>query len=264
MFIPHHAIKSTLIAVSLALGTFSLNAQAALISYTSNGADLVYSTVSDVTWTKDANLFKTMYDADNTLISKIAAVTPTYNDSWYGLQTISDGALGGDDSDDFNTSNGRATWWGALAFVNYLNHISYAGSTSWYLPTASYGYDDVFNNTTNGTAKGDELLELFYGELGGTAGGIIANISTFDTTTFDNERFVYWIGTEYASDYTEVYRFATDTGGIGTMYKSFQFYAWAVSPGQIAAVPEPESVAMLLFGLGVIGATLRRRQQQSV
>ena len=34
----------------------------------------------------------------------------------------------------------------------------------------------------------------------------------------------------------------------------------AISPGVVAAVPEPESYAMLLTGLGVMGAIVRRRK----
>ncbi|MBI5660065.1 MAG: PEP-CTERM sorting domain-containing protein [Nitrosomonadales bacterium] len=41
-------------------------------------------------------------------------------------------------------------------------------------------------------------------------------------------------------------------------------FAWAVRPGQsvVAAVPEPEMVAMLLAGLGVLGFTARRSRNR--
>lgn len=244
--------KPTAFAAALLLG--SLNAQAALTSYTNDGVDLVYSSVSDVTWTKDANLFKTMYDADNTLISKIAAVTPSYNDPSYGLQTISDSSVKSGDYDDFNTSNGLVSWWGALAFVNYLNHISYGGSTQWYLPTVantSIGYTPP----TNGTTKGDELPELFYSELGGNVASSIPN-----TATFDNEQaYVYWSGTEYAPYLGGAWYFRTNNGFQDVNLKDFRIYAWAVSPGMISSIPEADTTAMLLAGLGVMGAVLRRR-----
>lgn len=38
-------------------------------------------------------------------------------------------------SNDFNTTNGTMTWWGAMAWVNYLNARNYGGSTQWALPT---------------------------------------------------------------------------------------------------------------------------------
>lgn len=45
---------------SLILGGISLNAQAALTRYSSQGVELVYSSLGDVTWTRDGNLFGTL------------------------------------------------------------------------------------------------------------------------------------------------------------------------------------------------------------
>lgn len=259
--------KPAALAASLLLGTLSLNAHATLTSYTSDGKDLVYSSVSNVTWTKDANLFKTMYDADNTLVSKILAVSSTYDDpAWSGIQTLTE--------DDFYSGKGRTvfggmTWWGALFFVNYLNHISYGGSNQWYLPTVANipSRLGVFT-TPNGTAKGDELVELFYQELGGTDfypkwpwGTPIPN-----TANFDNFRaFGFWSGTEYAlgpkNEWWQAWQFVTYSAALSVSPKYYlDYYAWAVSPGQVAAVPEPESVALLLAGLGVVGGVVRRRK----
>jgi hypothetical protein len=36
-------------------------------------------------------------------------------------------------------------------------------------------------------------------------------------------------------------------------------YAWAVRPGDVAAVPEPETYSMLLAGLGMMGWAVRRK-----
>ncbi|ABE49390.1 MULTISPECIES: DUF1566 domain-containing protein [Methylobacillus] len=238
--------KPALLASALLFA--SINVHAELTSYNPNGVELVYSSVSDVTWTKDANLFKTLYDADNTLIDKIIAVTPTFNDPHFGLQTI--------DASDFNTSNGRVSWWGGFAFVDYLNSVNYGGSDQWRLPTvvnAQAGY----NTPTNGTAAGDELPELFYQELGGIQGKAIP-----DTDMFDNEQsWTYWTGTEHASLDTFAWAFYTS---IGNQYffsrNNFQFHVWAVTPGLVAAVPEASTYAMLLAGLGVLGAVARRRR----
>ncbi len=184
--------KQHILAVSLLLDAASFNAHAALIS--STGADnvgLVYSSESNVTWTQDANLLKTLYDSDNSVISQIAAVTPTYKDPFYGLQTI--------DPDDFNTGTGQMSWWGGIAFVNYLSFINYGGSTQWRLPTVTdtgppgcwydfLGTDCGYNVDTNT----GELAKLYYDELGGVAGSPIPN-----TPTFNNEQAdVYWSGTE--------------------------------------------------------------------
>jgi hypothetical protein len=231
----------TLTGLSLLFSAAAFNANAALTGpYLGAGnVGLVYSSVSNVTWTQDANLFKTLYDADNTLVSQIAAVTPTYNDSYWGLQTI--------DASDFNTSDGQMTWLGGLAFASYLNSISYGGSNQWRLPTSNgiFGYD--------GTA-GNELGQLFYSELGGTAGNSIPN-----TATFNNEQAaVYWSGTEYAPPPLYAWYFLTSGGTQHLSAKLYHYYAWAVSPGQVPAVPVPGAV--WLMGSGLLGLlSLKRR-----
>lgn len=247
---PRSAIQSSLIAASFTLSAFSLNAQAALTSYkAAGGVDVVYSSVSDVTWTKDANLLGTL----------IAASTDANNNGTKDVieSIITTGATNGITvtAADF-TSSGQASWLGSLAYVSYLNSINYGGSNQWYLPTVantSFG----FNTATNGTTKGDELVELFYSELNGTAGSAIPN-----TTTFDNEKSSsYWSGTEYAPSPNSAWRFVTHSGTQDRNAKIIIiFYAWAVSPGQIAAVPEPQSMAMLMAGLAVLAGVGRRRR----
>lgn len=237
--------KPALLASALLFA--SINAQAELTSYNPNGAELVYSSISNVTWTKDANLLKSMYDADNTLIDKIIAVTPTYDDSVWGVQTIG--------ADNFNTANGTADWWGALAFVDYLNDISYGGSNEWRLPTVTYRLSGV-RSPGNGTEAGNELPELFYQELGGTA---YSNIPNSDT--FDNEQVgTYWTGSLFAANPNQAWNFNTSNGYQGTNIRGFENYVWAVTPGMVAAVPEANTTAMLLAGLGILGAVMRRRR----
>ncbi len=235
-------LKQPLLAIGVLLSATTFNAQASLTSYTgTDGAGLVYSSVSDVTWTQDANLFKTLYLSNANLVSQIAAVTPTYNDPNYGLQTI--------DAADFNTGNGRMSWWGAKAFVNYLNNINYGGSNQWRLPTVGSNLEPGYELTNN------ELSQLFYSELGGSATNIIP-----DSTTFSNEEaFFYWLDTENALYASDAWSFDTFDGGyLGAGSKTNHFYAWAVSPGQVPAVPVPSAV--WLMGSGLLGLLRLKRR----
>lgn len=257
-------VKFSYLAVALSLGTLSYNAQAALTSYNNEGVDLVYSSISDVTWTKDANLLETLYHQQgfNAVVNAIIAASPTVintpnGHSPTGTYTIS--------TSDFN-SNGETSWFGALAYVNYLNTISYGGSNQWYLPTVTSTVEG-FYTPTNGIAKGEELAELYYPELGSLGyldsnGNYQAGYGLKDSSNiFDNEQLdFYWYGTEEASNPYYAWVFDADDGSQeGGSGKHNLNYVWAVSSGQIAAVPEPEDLTMLLAGLGLLGGLLSRR-----
>jgi hypothetical protein len=246
-------IIKAILTASIAL--ISVNAQATLTSYNPNGVDLVYSSVSNVTWTKDGNLLGSLFASQgfNTVVNAIIVASPTisFKPNFYnptGTHNIS--------ISDFS-SNGSTTWFGALAYVDYLNSISYSGSNQWYLPTIaneSFGWNTSFN----GNAKGDELGELLYTELNGTIYNPIPN-----TIIFDNEQQnFYWSGTQYAPTPDDAWVFSTSSGIQGIRPQYYQFYAWAVSPGQVtaAAVPEPENLAMLLAGLSLLGVAVRRNK----
>lgn len=264
----------------------SLNVQATLTSYKNEGADLVHSSVSNVTWTKDANLFATMANAkgfDN-LVNAIIAASPVIHDSpnIYDFPVPNSGARTLRRNQDFFSSSGlgRVSWWGAMGFVNYLNSINYGGSNDWRLPTvtdigndgcnsSNGGTDCGYNVATNGAVAGDEFAELYYNELGGkaavsTSGTAQPGFGLPNTATFDNEQKYYWSGTEYVPSATQAWMFFTSNGQQGSMTKaSVDRYVWAVTPGQIAAVPEPESLAMLLAGLGLVGVAARRRHMNT-
>lgn len=247
-------MKQPLLALGALLSATTFNAHASLTSFTGTGnVGLVYSSVSNVTWTQDANLLSSLVtslgfsNAINAIIAASPVIydTPNYYDGSYNNY----GSYSGQYSitaNDFSPE-GFTNWFGAQAFVSYLNSINYGGSSQWRLPTSNQivGY--------NGTA-GNELGQLFYSELGGTAGSSIPN-----TSSFNNEQayYAYWLGTEYAPVPYYAWFFRND-GYQNAPNKSYMFYAWAVSPGQVSAVPVPSAV--WLFGTGLVGLLgLKRR-----
>jgi hypothetical protein len=93
-----------------------------------------------------------------------------------------------------------------------------------------------------------ELGKLFYNELAG-----VADLGIPSNGPFKNVQGWYWLGSEYPDGTGWAY-----VMGLGYQLsdpKGNPFYAWAVSPGNVAAVPVPSTCWM--FGAGLLG--LRRR-----
>lgn len=222
----------------------SLASGAANAALHDRGGGLVYDDVLDVTWLQDANYAKTSgYDSD-------------------GLMTWSE----------------ASTW---------AENLVYGGYDDWRLPNkmpvgAEWNYDFSYDGTTdigfNIKSPHSELSYMYYVNLGldgyysqggvfqptwgiygnGTLGGQ-ANVGLMDNV----QSGIYWTGTAYAPDPTVyAWYFNTQVGSEIGVPQSHLFYAWAVRPGDVAAVPEPESYALMLAGLGLAGGAAARHRRR--
>ena len=227
--------------LGLLLSGSAMTAQASLSS--TDGGLGVYDSVDNITWTSDANLLGTLEAANSGLIATIVSDEASVINSAYSY-TLSAGDFG---------SGGVVDWWAAHAYVDYLNTIDYGNSDQWVLPST---VDSDSSSLFPPAASSSQLAELFYTELSGTAG------SSMPTGPFSNVKSTwYWSGTEYASDPNLAWVFDTNYGNQYGDNKPLQFYAWAVSPGQVtaaAAVPEPGIISLMLVGL--ISLTTKRRR----
>lgn len=70
---------------------------------------------------------------------------------------------------------------------------------------------------------------------------------------------VYWSGTAYAGFPTAAWDFNADGGFQPGQFKGDSQYVVAVRLGDIAPVPEPQTYAMLLMGLGALTWAVRKR-----
>jgi len=241
--------------LTMALGlTLALPTQAALFD---RGNGLIYDNVLNVTWTSDANLFKTMASIDGSLVSRIIASVPTVIDTPNVYDTPAYSGYYNVRASDFSVAAGSLNWFGAKAWVGYLNHINYRGYNDWSLPTTA-----VF--CVSYSCANSQLGELFYNELGGVVFQPITTTHNTNYGLFKNlQSPSYWSGTEWASNPSNVFSFGAADGSqnLGSKpYGSSGYSAWAVRSGDVAAVPEPEMWALLLAGVGLVGFASRRRK----
>lgn len=210
------------------------SANAALLSRA--GGQAYYDDVLDITWLADANA---------------------------GAGTIYDDGIPAD---------GLMTWGSAQAWIASLNASNYLGVNNWRLPsiidTGTPGCNFAYSGTdcgANPDLSTSEMAHLFYSTLDNLAfcstGGICpqAGWGLTNTGPFSNlQAGRYWSGTTYAPDISRAWDFSFESGSQGWPSKSYHDYAWAVSSGDIAAVPVPGAV--WLFGGAIAALGLARRR----
>lgn len=144
---------------------------------------------------------------------------------------------------------------------SWANNLVYGGFSDWRLPSSlnangSGPCGPAFNCT------GSEMGHMFYVNWGATAnnsfstGTNAANLALFSNVV----SFIYWSGTEYAPNQSEAWFFNVTQGAQANLTKIGELFAVAVRPGDVtASVPEPQSLALVLLGLGA-GMVARRRR----
>lgn len=221
-----------------------LNAGVAQATLNDRGGGLLYDDVLNVTWLQDANYAKTSgYDVDgamnwNEATAWAAGLVYDGYDDW---RLASNSPVNGS-TWNYSTSYDGTTDWSynittpnsEMAYMYYVN----LGLKAYYSPSGIYQPDwGIFGNGTG--TRGDQ-----------NDVGLVKNLQSYQ----------YWSGTESALDSSRGWAFVPAGGNQGTDYKFYGFAAWAVHPGDVAAVPEPEIYALMLAGLGLLGFTVRRRK----
>ncbi len=285
--------------VGLALATGGVLASgAAQAALNDRGGGLIYDDVLKVTWLANGNYAAEEFNAGgadarrNAIISAVNSANP----AWLGAHAMSASDFSGSGSN----YTGQMTWWGAMAWADQL---SYRGYDDWRLPLVGGGLGCDSSSAYSGTDCGwnvrtadssttpvtvySELAHMYYVGLGlkpaynpdgslRSDWGIFGNGTlngTDSTTTGENvvgpiahlRAWTYWTSTVYAPSPTSAWVFDIDSGQQSTDDRArATIFAWAVRPGDVAApIPEPETYAMLLAGLGLLGVVARRRKQQS-
>ena len=126
--------------------------------------------------------------------------------------------------------------WNVNGFQNWATqkawaeNLSFAGSDAWVLPSIGQ-YGTLFAEV------GDLTLVLQFTNV---------------------QPGLYWSGTEIGPG-INAWLFRPDTGGQGDVGETNRLFAVAVRPGDVAAVPEPQSLALVLLALSAGAVAWRRR-----
>jgi hypothetical protein len=235
--------------MGIVLSVLAVPVQATLISYTSGGENLVYDDDRYLTWLADANLFKTQSDADPGTAQAIIDDIGTIDDT-AGTHTL---VLG-----DFDTSNGRMTWWGAMAWAEWLGNEGYGGTNDWELWSG-------LNSDGTGPLGGPNVTDSDLGHLNYIEGGLVAGQPITDSAILNNhfsnlQASAYWAIEENGADFA--IDFGTTDGDQFGAFKTSGFFGWAVRPGQVPAAAAPLPATGLLMALGLIGIGVGRSRRR--
>jgi hypothetical protein len=228
------------------------------------------------------------------VVNDIIAAVPTISDTPNTHDTPSNSGVHNVSTSDFLYADccGGLTWFGAQAWVGYLNSLNsgvgYLGYNDWRLPVVgpvngstfnySSGYDGTTDRGYNISMPGtpyagstqSEMAHLFYNTLGNigftNTSGVAAGCPGFpdycltNTGPFSNlEPALFWSGTEYAPDASSAWFFDYGYGVQTSTSKTSNINAWVVRPGDVATVPVPAAVWLFGSGLLVLTGVARRK-----
>ena len=237
-----NGLKRLSLALATAGALASGSAQAGLESRA--GGTMLYDNVLNITWLADANYAKTsVYDADG-LMSWNAANTWAANlvfggyDDW---RLAANSPVGVDWNTNYSPAGTTDSGYNITSThseLSYMYHVNLSLKSSRF-PSGNFqtGYGVHGNGTTGGQANV----------------GLVNNLQSN----------VYWSGTAYPGLGGQAFGFDTGPGSQGLYDRTSERYAWAVRSGDVAApIPEPETYAMMLAGLALLGVAARRRKQK--
>lgn len=239
--------------VLLSAGTLSTGvAQATLLD---RGGGLLYDDVLNVTWLQDANYAKTSGYSDTGIFDHIQATIWASNLTYF------------DSVRSVNLDDWRLPTVSSIG-IDWNYSFSSDGSTDWgpnnTNPVNELSYMYFVNLGLKSSTNPDGTVQPNFGVFGdGTMVGqsdVLAG-----TVTIDNlQASAYWTSSRwYLPESGHYYwTFSTLSGETNAAYEYASLFAWAVRDGDVAAfasIPEPDTYALTLLGLSLVGALARRR-----
>ena len=145
-----------------------------------------------------------------------------------------------------SSTDGRMSWANAVSWaanLSYYDSVRNVTYTDWRLPVNI----NILSSVT-------EIDHLLYTELGGNAWNSILTTHNANYFLFQNiQDDVYWSNTSNIACLGFGTHYSCSAGTAHPYNESIGLYAWAVRPGDVAAVPVP--AAAWLLGSGLLGLT---------
>jgi len=154
--------------------------------------------------------------------------------------------------------------------VDWASNLNYLGFRDWRLASMSVSAGVPTSNspqyvnpvvTCDGTneaaCRDNELGYMFYENMGGMSGDDLTGTQIVDGVTLTDVESVYWSGTESASGGAWHFRFYN--GSQHDFGHDYTDYVWAVRAGDVGAVPEPTTLALMGLGIAGIGYSRKRK-----
>lgn len=235
-----HFSRRLAVVVATAAFTFAVpssarRAHATLTASNPNGVPVVHSSFTNITWLQEGNLLgrwiaeRGVEAVFNDIKAAVPTVTLTYDFSGPRVHN-----LVREDYDGWWGANGGTTFYGAYAFVEYLNATAYGGTNQWRLPDA---INTVYANPfPSGFVKSGDFGQLYYDELGSAAGaGMSDPLNHFAGEVHAQ----YWSWTYFdTTNIVQPFGFNVGRGDQYFLDPAFPYYVWPVTNGTLAAVPE--------------------------
>ena len=228
------SITASLLAIALL--SCPLMSHAALIAV--DGGRLVDDPDANLIWVSDANLIATQLNSSGNAAAFVQAIINASG----GMIISAEGThtLTADDfvmADGSNTKKGQMTWYGAQAWVHYLNITNYQGYSDWRLPSTIDSNSSIigFGGGGGDPTTSSEMGHLFYGELGQVLDQAITVTHDSSFVLFSNvQDFAYWSGTEYGPNVGAAWTYYSNSGFQGNSNKVNFSYVLSVRTGHVA------------------------------